>query len=86
MTHQHGAGWAPAITVPNSYGRSSTRVSAARSVEGDLWLAWPTDHRTTAYAHRPIRGKVWTGRLAALETAPDPAFGPLDLATAEIRP
>ena len=70
MTRYEGDSWAPAVSVPHSFGRSSTRISAANAEDGAFWLAWPTDNRTTAYAHRPVRGEIWTGRLEPGGPAP----------------
>ncbi len=86
LTRYAGGSWAPVMPVPRSFGRSSTRISLARDRDGSSWLAWPTDNRTTAYAHRPVRGEVWVGRLAARGSAPVPALDPLALEDVEIEP
>ena len=85
MTRYSGDSWTDAEPVPHSFGRSSTRISAASAQDGSLWLAWPTDNRTTAYAHRPIRGEVWAGRLAPAGDAPAPTLEPLALEAVEIK-
>ena len=74
LTRYEGNSWTPAEAVPHSFGRSSTRISIARSSDGSSWLAWPTDNRTTAYAHRPIRGEAWVGRLEPAGPAVQPAL------------
>ncbi len=86
LTRYDGQGWTAARPLPHSFGRSSTRIQYAVAPDGSSWLAWPTDNRTTAYAHRPIRGEVWVGRLASTGEAPDPALEPLALPEAEIAP
>ena len=64
LTRLEGDRWRPAAALPNSKGRSSTRVNGALSTDGALWLAWDTDGRTDAFYHRPIRQQVYAGRLA----------------------
>ena len=85
ITRYNGDTWTDAEPVPNSFGRSSTRITAAAAEDGALWMAWPTDNRTTAYAHRPIRGEVWVGRLAPAGDAPEPALKPLALEEVEVK-
>jgi hypothetical protein len=71
LTRYDGSAWTAAVAIPNSWGRSSTRINAAR-LGDDLVLAWPTDNRTADYAHRPHKGDVYVGRLgAATSTAPN---------------
>ncbi len=65
LTHYDGGKWSPAIALPNSKGRSTTRSSAALAASGELWLAWPTDNRREGMYHRPIRQQVYAGRIAA---------------------
>ena len=79
LTRYDGDSWTTAASVPHSFGRSSTRVSAANAADGSLWLAWPTDNRTTAYAHRPIRGEAWVGKLVPAGAAPQPTLEALAL-------
>ncbi len=86
VTRQDGSGWTPARPLPHSMGRSSTRISFAGGAEGSLWLAWPTDNRTTAYAHRPVRGDVWVGRMAPQGVPPQPELADLDLGEVEVKP
>ena len=74
LTRYEGDSWTPAEAIPQSFGRSSTRISFARSSDGSSWLAWPTDNRTTAYGHRPIRGEAWVGRIEPAGPAARPAL------------
>ena len=85
LTGYAGGSWAPAEPLPHSFGRSSTRISLATAPDGGSWLAWPTDTRTTAYAHRPVRGEVWAGRLAASGPPAEPELGPLSLEQVEVK-
>ncbi len=66
--------WAPAFALPQSKGRSSTRVNAALARDGALWLAWATDNRREGYYHRPIRQEVLAGRIDAPPRA-EPQWG-----------
>ena len=59
-TRLDGDTWAPAFALPNSRGRSSTRMSAA-AVGGRIWMAWDTDNRAPGFYHRPIRQQVFAG-------------------------
>ena len=86
LTRLDGSSWTAAAPIPHSLGRSSTRISFANAANGDLWLAWPTDNRTTAYAHRPIRGETWVGRIAPEGSASDPSLIGFDLEDVEIKP
>jgi len=47
-------------------------MSSVLAANHDLWVCWPTDNRTEAHYHRPIRQQV----LAGMITAP-PSSGPL---------
>ncbi len=67
LTHLDSAGWSKAVAVPDSKGRSSTRISAAALADGTLVLAWPTDNRVEAMYHRPLHQRVFAG------TVPPPA-------------
>ncbi len=86
LTRLAGGNWTPAEPLPHSFGRSSTRINFATVPDGSSWLAWPTDNRTTAYAHRPIRGETWVGRLAPPAAGPAPVLGPLELDEVEVKP
>ncbi len=86
LTRYTGGSWTPAVAVPHSFGRSSTRISLARASGGGSWLAWSTDNRTTAYAHRPVRGEAWVGRIAALGVASVPELEPLVPENVETEP
>ncbi|MDQ6663599.1 MAG: hypothetical protein M3Z23_04325, partial [Acidobacteriota bacterium] len=65
ITHLDGNGWSRSNILPNAKGRSSTRISGAVTAEGNLWAAWPTDNRTAAMYHRPIRQQVFAGLVGA---------------------
>ena len=86
LTRLDGSSWTAAEPIPHSFGRSSTRISFANAADGDLWLAWPTDNRTTAYAHRPIRGEAWAGRIDPDGAAPAPELSGFELEPVEIKP
>lgn len=85
LTRYAGDAWTPAVPVAHSWGRSSTRINGANAADGSLWLAWPTDNRTEKFAHRPVRGEVWAGRLARRRAAPAPGLKALDLPPVEIK-
>lgn len=85
ITRYDGGSWTAAEPVPHSFGRSSRRLSVANAPDGGTWLAWATDNRTTAYAHRPIRGEAWVGKLASPGAAPAPALEPLALEAVEVK-
>ena len=70
LTRYTGDSWTAAKPLPHSWGRSSTRISLANAVDGSVWFAWPTDNRTTGWAHRPVRGEAWVGKLGPLGAAP----------------
>ena len=86
LSRYSGDSWTEAEPLPHSFGRSSTRISLARVPDGSSWLAWPTDNRTTSYAHRPILGEAWVGRLKAAGAAPEPLLEPLVPEEVEIKP
>jgi len=62
-TRYEGRAWTPAFPLPHSWGRNSTRTSAALAPDGRLWLAWPTDSRQFAYPHRPIKDTVYAAAI-----------------------
>ncbi len=64
MTHLNGSSWSQPMTVPNSKGRSSTRVNAVLTT-GGLMLVWPTDNRLAGFYHRPIRQQIYAGLVPA---------------------
>jgi hypothetical protein len=70
--YQNGA-WTAAAALPNSRGRSSTRIQAASAGDGALWLTWSTDNRPESFSHRPLRHEVHAGRIAP--AAPSPPIG-----------
>ena len=86
LTRLDGSSWTPAAPIPHSFGRSSTRISFANAADGDLWLAWPTDNRTTAYAHRPIRGETWVGRVRPAGAPQAPSLVGFELGSVEVKP
>ena len=69
LTRYNGSGWEAPVAFPKSWGRSSTRVNAAIGSGNELWFSWPTDNRTKDYAHRPIKGEVYVGKVAAANAA-----------------
>ena len=64
-TRPDGGSWVEAFALPNSWGRSSTRVNAAANADGSLWTAWSTDNRPEEMSHRPIRQQVYAGIINA---------------------
>ncbi len=71
LTRPEGGGWSKGAVVPNSRGRSSTRINAASGSDGSLSLVWPTDNRGDEFSHRPLRQQIYAGRLDA-SSAPLP--------------
>ncbi|HJZ94915.1 MAG TPA: hypothetical protein VKE70_00275 [Candidatus Solibacter sp.] len=67
LTHLDDSGWSKAVALPNSKGRSSTRIAGASLGDGTLVLVWPTDNRPESFYHRPLRQQVFAG------TVPPPA-------------
>jgi len=78
VTHWDQNRWSDPNPLPNSKGRSSTRMGAALGRDNNLWLAWSTDNRTEVYYHRPIRQQVYAG----MALAPS-GKGPIELRPAE---
>jgi hypothetical protein len=68
-SHFNGREWSTPVAMPDSEGRSSTRVSAVAAGDRSLWVAWPTDGRSSPYYHRPRRQRVLAQRLPAPELA-----------------
>jgi hypothetical protein len=62
VTHCDGGAWSAASLVPQSAGRSSTRMNAALDKDGALWMAWDSDTRA-AYVHRATQQHVYSGKL-----------------------
>jgi hypothetical protein len=73
LTRLEGDHWSEAFALPSSQGRSSTRINAAFSASGDLWMAWPTDGRTAGNWHRPLRQQVFAARVSATPPSRDAA-------------
>ena len=65
LTHFDGKNWSAAFPLPNSKGRSSTRVNAAAASDASLWLTWPTDNRVEGFYHRPLRQQIYAGSVPA---------------------
>ncbi|MBM3727594.1 MAG: hypothetical protein FJW40_19515 [Acidobacteria bacterium] len=74
VTHLDGNRWGTPVTLPNSKGRSSTRIHAVAAA-GGLWLAWPTDNRGEGFYHRPLRQQVMAGMLPATDHPAAAEFG-----------
>lgn len=72
VTHLDRNAWSEALPLPNSKGRSSTRMSAALGTDNRLVLAWPTDNRNEVYYHRPIRQQVFAAAIPAPAAASAP--------------
>jgi hypothetical protein len=73
LTRFEGKGWSQPIALPNSKGRSSTRVNAALTSGGGLALTWPTDDRLDNFYHRPQRQQIYAGVVPAPSEAPGAA-------------
>src|SRR5579872_172377 len=65
MTHLDGDKWSKAFALPDSKGRSSTRVGATVDKNGNLWAAWPSDHREPPFYHRPRHQQVYAAMIPA---------------------
>jgi hypothetical protein len=65
LTRFEGRGWSKATALPNSKGRSSTRLGATLTSNGALALVWPTDDRSEGYYHRPLRQEIYSGTVPA---------------------
>ncbi|MEZ5399341.1 MAG: hypothetical protein R2729_06700 [Bryobacteraceae bacterium] len=63
VTHYDGKAWSAASLVPESAGRSSTRMSASLDKDSALWMAWDSDTRNSGYAHRATQQHVYAGKL-----------------------
>jgi hypothetical protein len=72
LTRLQGASWTPAAALPNSRGRSSTRLNGVSASDGALWLVWSTDNRPDAFSHRPLRHEVYAGRVPPAGAPPSP--------------
>ncbi|MBI4907066.1 MAG: hypothetical protein HY820_25795 [Acidobacteria bacterium] len=64
LTHLDTNGWSSAFALPNSRGRSSTRMGATLGKDNALWLVWDTDNRAGKFYHRPLRQQIHAGRIA----------------------
>ncbi len=74
LTHLEGDRWTEAMAVPNSLGRSSTRINAAAVADG-LSLVWDSDSRTENFWHRPMRQQIFAGRLPTPSSVAAPVWG-----------
>ncbi|MBK5293429.1 MAG: hypothetical protein JJE04_17370 [Acidobacteriia bacterium] len=74
LTRLEGGKWSPSVELPNSRGRSSTRLNAALAADSSLWMTWDTDGRTESFFHRPNRQQVYAGKLTP-SPAGSPAWG-----------
>jgi hypothetical protein len=69
VTHLDAGRWSEPIALPNSKGRSSTRMNAVLAVNHDLWPTWSTDNREEAFYHRPLRQQVFAGAISAVTSS-----------------
>jgi hypothetical protein len=69
-----GRSWSKAQALPNSRGRSSTRVGGAPLADGTLLLVWPTDNRLETFNHRPRRQQVYAAAVPAPAQASNPQW------------
>jgi hypothetical protein len=65
VTRFDGTAWSRAVVLPNSRGRSSTRLSAVPTSAGNLLMAWSTDNRAPDFSHRPLRQEIYAGTLSS---------------------
>jgi hypothetical protein len=87
LTRFEGAGWSKVMPLPNSRGRSSTRVNGALTVNGGLALTWPTDDRLEGNYHRPLRQEVFAGMVPGPSAAPGtPVWKTSAAETVEVKP
>jgi hypothetical protein len=75
LTHLDGARWSEAFALPNSKGRSSTRMAATLAKDGGLALVWDTDNRGEALYHRPLRQQIHAAILPPPATPANLAWG-----------
>jgi hypothetical protein len=70
LTRLEGSAWSKPVVLPNSKGRSSTRMNAVLTQDGGLALTWPTDNREPGFYHRPLRQQVYAAMVPAPSSAP----------------
>ncbi len=70
-TYYQGDAWAPAVALPNSWGRISGVQSIAPASDGRIWLAWNTDNRKPPDTHVPVKNDVYVTTLPAATGAAD---------------
>jgi hypothetical protein len=73
-THLEGNKWSTPFALPESRGRSSTRMSATADNSGQFWFAWPTDGRQPGNFHRPLRQRVFAGAVKAPAWTGEPVW------------
>ena len=78
VTHLDQKQWSEPDPLPSSKGRLSVRMGAALGADRNLWLVWPTDNRTEAYYHRPVRQQVCAGMALAPFDNASPLFVPIE--------
>ena len=64
VSHLDGGSWSKAFALPHAKGRSSTRMNAAISKDGGVWVTWPTDNRSEGMYPAAAAGRV-RGHAAA---------------------
>jgi len=75
LSRYTGQGWSNATAIPDSQGRSSTRISATLDKDSALWCTWSTDRRRPKMVHSPTRQEVFAGKIAATAGSISPMWG-----------
>jgi hypothetical protein len=86
VSHLDGSVWSRAVAIPNSKGRSSTRIAAIPLGDGTLVLSWSTDNRVEGFYHRPLHQQVYAGTVMAATGAPASLIDPRPPAGAAAKP
>jgi hypothetical protein len=87
LTRLEGNSWSRPVILPDSKGRSSTRMGAALMSDGQMMLVWPTDNRLPGFYHRPIRQQIYAAKISALAAASaEPAWKTTPEETVEVKP
>jgi hypothetical protein len=76
-TKYDGSKWLPLLCLPFSTGRNDMHLSSTSDRSGNLWIAWPTDNRTTK-SFEPHQLCVQMARLPQLPPAGAPSLKPLE--------
>lgn len=86
MTHLEANQWSKAFALPDSKGRSSTRIGAVLDKQARLWAVWPSDHRKAPFYHRPRHQQVYAAMIpsASEQTAVVWKSGPDETVTAKL--